>query len=830
MSNHDEVHREGKTAGRAGVVLLLCGLLLAGCSSSSVSGDGDGGLDGADSGPWRDIDTIPDDGEPPSDDYPSADGAESDAAGDSDAGQPADDGDTCGDHCAPFSIVLLPDTQYYTSKQADGDNNTYYRQMQWIIDHLQDDNILFAIHLGDITNNNTAEQWRIASQAHALLDEAGVPYSVLPGNHDYLVNGHFKRNGSLMGDYFPPSRFAGKAWYGGHYGTDGNNSFAYFSNGGQRFLVLSLEYAPRKDVLCWARDVIEAHPDHHVIVATHCYLTHGGGYAGCPTDSYDTLGASGRDLWEELIAPHSNVFMVVSGHVGDSEHRLKTSNTGRPVHEILVDYQFEGECGAADSSLCSDNCRTGMYHGNGWMRQVVFDPDRLTVRSRTLTVEEGNERMFPGGQPAFFCSELRDPTATRGGNWYSADPTAPDHQYTFTYDFVSPPSQGVDTEGRLAFIDRTVNSTAAGNQIAPATAMSAGGDFVVAWEDDSDDSDGAGNHDVFVRGFVAGGCESFPDLRVNPDAGGHQARPRVAVDAVGDSVVVWEDDSDGNGVFQIKARGFSADGSEHLAPMTINTVAEGQQRTPAVAMTPGGNFVVVWQDDSRQDGGWRVRMRAFTAGGSELFAERNVTDDDIGERILPVVGVDDTGDIVVVWQDDGDGNGFYQIHARGFDPTGRPRFDVVTVNGVATGQQQEPSLAVSEDGSFVVVWRDDNDKDGNFQIMARGFLADGTARFADLAVSSSSGQHLSPVVACGPAGRFTVAWADDSDGNGSYQIHAASYAADGTEAVAEWTVNRVAAGQQRNPSAATNAAGTLVIAWQDDMDGNGVFQVLARGD
>ena len=35
----------------------------------------------------------------------------------------------CGDACEEFSIVLLPDIQYYTSKQADNASNTYYTQM-----------------------------------------------------------------------------------------------------------------------------------------------------------------------------------------------------------------------------------------------------------------------------------------------------------------------------------------------------------------------------------------------------------------------------------------------------------------------------------------------------------------------------------------------------------------------------------------------------------------------------------------------------------------------------------------------------------------------------
>jgi hypothetical protein len=735
--------------------------------------------------------------------------------------------EACGAFCDPFSIVLLPDTQYYTSKQANNASNTYRKQMQWIIDHRQSDNIQFVVHLGDITNNNTAVQWQTASDAHAMLDNANIPYSVVTGNHDYLGGAGFDRGGSLIDAYFPPSRYAGKAWYGGSYGSSNANNYTYFANGDQKFLVLSLEYAPRKDVLCWASDIIASHPDRHVIIATHCYLTHGGSYASCPNPAYSTLGAPGRGIWDELVARHSNIFLVVSGHVGDSELRVHTTNTGYDVHEMLVDYQFEGPCSAATAAQCTDNCRNGA--GNGWMRQLTFNPRKASIEAKTFTVQAGNTQIFPQGQPAFFCSELRGPTASKGGTWYAADPTSSQHQFSFTYDFVAPPGVGIAPLAQTSFGDRTVNSAGAGDQLAPVVAMAASGAFVVAWQDDSDASDGAGNHDIYVRGFAAGGCRAWADLRVNPNAAGHQSNPAIAMNAQGDFVVVWQDDTDGNGVFQIKARGFFANGKERFSVRTVNTVAAGQQLAPTVAMGPSGAFVVAWQDDPLKDGHEQILMRGFNADGSQRFADRSVHDDALGQRLAPAIGLDGSANIVVVWQDDTDGNGSYQIHARGFNANGSDRFARLTVNSNAAGQQRDPALAVASDGRFVVVWRDDANSDGDAELLARGFDSAGVQRFADFAVSATAGQHLDPVVVCTKQGDFAVTWADDTDGNGLYQIRARRYAAKGTSAQAEWTVNTVPDGQQLRPGAAINATGALVIAWQDDMDGNGLFQLVSRG-
>jgi hypothetical protein len=151
------------------------------------------------------------------------------------------------------------------------------------------------------------------------------------------------------------------------------------------------------------------------------------------------------------------------------------------------------------------------------------------------------------------------------------------------------------------------------------------------------------------------------------------------------------------------------------------------------------------------------------------------------------------------------------------------------VNDVSTGQQEEPALAVAGDGTFVVAWRDDADNDGNYQILARAFFAAGEEWLPDFALSAATGQHLTPALAMSPSGAFTAVWADDSDGNGTYQIIARSYNSDGSLLQDRFTVNRVAAGQQLRPGLSLGDQGTLVILWEDDMDSNGSFQLLGRG-
>ncbi|HEY3448577.1 MAG TPA: metallophosphoesterase [Myxococcales bacterium] len=732
-----------------------------------------------------------------------------------------DAGPACGAYCDPFSVVLLPDTQYYTSKQTAGASNTYYKQTQWIVDHRATNNIKFVIHLGDVTGSNQDSQWPIADGAHKKLDAAGIPYSMLPGNHDYMVAGSdWARGDTQFNTWFGPTRFAGKTWYGGHYGSGNENNYTLFEVGPMKFMVLSLEYGPRKEPLCWAENVIAAHPDRRIIIASHCIQTSGGGFdSNCPNVDYLVPGGNGQTIWDELARRHSNVFLMLSGHVNDSEHKFATAIPGQTIHKILTDYQMEAACTLSSAAACTNHCQAGTYTGNGWMRELVFKPLENRVYARTFTVEDGNTSFFPGGKPAFFCND------------YPSSPAAIDHQFDFAYDLATSSNDVRDDGGLLAFTDLTANSAGAGDQLAPVLGLTAAGGFVMAWEDDSSSADGAGMHDIMVRGFSPGGCQSFAQKAANAVTAGQQRLPSIGVAGDGRFAVAWEDDSDANGSFQIYARGFAADGAERFATLTVNATAAGQQRSPALAMAPDGRFVVAYEDDQDGDGKFQVRLRGFTAAGTQSFADRSAHDDALGMRAKPSVAMAADGSFVVAWEDDSDGNGSYQIHARGFAADGAPRWARATVNSVSTGQQRKPVVAADALGGFVVAWQDDQDADGNYNILARGFEPAGTQRIADFpAHLVLGGQHLNPTIGMAPDGSFVIGWQDDADANGTYQIRARAFSPTGVQRKAEFTLNRLASGQQRLPAVGFGSGGRLVAGWEDDMDGNGSYQILAGGD
>lgn len=141
-----------------------------------------------------------------------------------------------------FTIIALPDTQKYSDDNPDA---YFIAQTTWIAANKDARNIVYVVHEGDIVNTASDEnQWIRADAAMDVLDAADVPYGVVPGNHDTPT--------SYYNTYFGISRFSGKSYYGGYYGSDNDNNYTFINAGGMDFIFINLEYEPGTDEMNWA--------------------------------------------------------------------------------------------------------------------------------------------------------------------------------------------------------------------------------------------------------------------------------------------------------------------------------------------------------------------------------------------------------------------------------------------------------------------------------------------------------------------------------------------------------------------------------------------------
>src|SRR5438270_672984 len=147
--------------------------------------------------------------------------------------------------------------------------------------------------------------------------------------------------------------------------------------------------------------------------------------------------------------------------------------------------------------------------------------------------------------------------------------------------------------------DVQVNTYTTANQAVPAVAADADGDFVVVWQSKGAVADTAG-YSIQARRYRADGTpRDVSQFQVNTYTTSGQNFPAVAADGAGNFVVVWSSGGSAGGdtiSTSIQARRFRADGTAlDAADFQVNTYTTGTQTYPVVAVSAGGNFVVVWQ-------------------------------------------------------------------------------------------------------------------------------------------------------------------------------------------------------------------------------------------
>src|SRR5262249_22830855 len=101
--------------------------------------------------------------------------------------------------------------------------------------------------------------------------------------------------------------------------------------------------------------------------------------------------------------------------------------------------------------------------------------------------------------------------------------------------------------------------------------------------------------------------------------------------------------------------------------------------------------------------GQDVFAQRFDSSGVPQGSEFRVNTYTTGNQYAPSIGMDLTGDFVVVWQSYQDGSG-YGIFGQRFDSSGTKQGSEFQINTYTTGHQTDPSVAMDVDGDFVVAW------------------------------------------------------------------------------------------------------------------------------
>lgn len=242
-------------------------------------------------------------------------------------------------------IVVIGDIQEYTAGK--GYDVYYGSTLNWILSqYMLGANIKCILQVGDITNNNTKEQYNVFYR-YTLPIAQYIPYVACIGNHDYTWNSQAKINGrrqTLFSDYTSfesiDSLVVARFESGRMENIVVKNHIA-----GKPYYILSLEFGPRTEVLEWADEYVKRNKNCRFILMTHEFLSHKmeriADNSTAELQFQNTSWSTPEQVWQDLVKENDNIVCVLCGHNGFSAHIYSENSVGRLVPQILFNLQYQ---------------------------------------------------------------------------------------------------------------------------------------------------------------------------------------------------------------------------------------------------------------------------------------------------------------------------------------------------------------------------------------------------------------------------------------------------------------------------------------------------------
>jgi hypothetical protein len=260
--------------------------------------------------------------------------------------------------------------------------------------------------------------------------------------------------------------------------------------------------------------------------------------------------------------------------------------------------------------------------------------------------------------------------------------------------------------------DLLVNLRTDGRQLYPCVASGRAGTFLVAWE--SRETTLYGDQGLLcAQLFDLTGSSIGDEILVDPNV--YNCRyPDAAMDAEGNFVVVWMQDRSNH---PIQARLFDPNGVPRTDPFVVNTTRVSSVTRPSVAMNSQGRFIIAWDGDPNRAANDDVYARLYEPSGApvgEPFLVNTIRD---GAQQWPQVAINDANEFVVAWEyDDGDPIDETDIYARRFAADGQPIAAEFRVNTYTEGKQRYADVGLAADGTAFIVWESDGQDGAGYGI------------------------------------------------------------------------------------------------------------------
>jgi hypothetical protein len=339
-------------------------------------------------------------------------------------------------------------------------------------------------------------------------------------------------------------------------------------------------------------------------------------------------------------------------------------------------------------------------------------------------------------------------TWTGGASWYPAVAAFPPGDIYVVWCDETPGNREIffkrSTDGGASWSANKRLTWTSGSSNSPAIAVNGTGNLYIVWYDNT-----SGNMEIYFKESTDGGASWSANKRLTWNSGGSY-HPALAAESSDRLHLVWDDETSGSEIYYKTS---TDDGVTWSANKRFTWTA-GASYSPAVAVDSSGRIYVVWYEG--------------VIGGADIFFKKSTgVYWSANKRISwskgsakPAIAVNSSGHLHVVWHDDAPGN--REIYYKKSINLGE---DWSTAQRLTqtSGSSMDPVIAVDSSGYLHVVWQDDTS--GIAEIYHRKSTDNGDTWSTVQRLTWNSGSSMFPAISADMSGNVHVVWSDNTPGN-----------------------------------------------------------------
>lgn len=349
----------------------------------------------------------------------------------------------------------------------------------------------------------------------------------------------------------------------------------------------------------------------------------------------------------------------------------------------------------------------------------------------------------------------------------------------------------------------------------PALAINSQGNAIAVWQEAGD------YNNIYARNFTSGSGWQAIATDLNYVQTQSADYPKIAMDSSNGAIAVWQEYN--GSINHIYASRF--DGTTWQTTVTLNNDLSTDAQNPQITMNPAGQAIAVWIELNATYGVYNVYARSFDGiwGSAENL---NVM---ATQYQYPQVAMDTMGNAIAVWcEDNGEGYGYYNIHARNYISGSGWDTSASNLNNNPHVSSMEPQIAMISTSTAIAVWAESVDIPGGsaWNVFARNLNGTTWETAIDLNnTQTRSGE--SPQIAINSSGNAMVVWSESND---SYttNIYTKKYNPESGWDSTAVNLNNDQSQPAGGAKVGLDTAGNAIVAWGESVAAPAYYNVFAK--